>query len=25
LKSSVDRANSSKLTSGFTFIFLEWI
>ena len=25
LKSSVDRANSSKLTSGATFIFLEWI
>lgn len=25
LKSSVDRANSSKLTSGLTFIFLEWI
>lgn len=25
LKSSVDRANSSKLTSGWTFIFLEWI
>ena len=25
LKSSVDRASSSKLTSGWTFIFLEWI
>ena len=25
LKSSVERANSSKLTSGRTFIFLEWI
>ena len=25
LKSSVDRANSSKLTSGWTFIFREWI
>lgn len=25
LKSSVDRANSSKLTSGWTVIFLEWI
>lgn len=25
LKSSVDLANSSKLTSGCTFIFLEWI